>query len=76
MVRINNFLNSSWQLIGCIEIDSNEYIVLAHDPDSPTPYATWLGYLKSTGFDCESGNYFGSKEDAVIDMVERAGYGF
>lgn len=57
----------TWEVIGFFE-----NVVLAHDPNSPTPYVTWF----YNGTDVESGNYFDDEYDAVKDLIERAGYGY
>ena len=65
----------TYELIAGIKTGINEYVVVGYDSDSPTPYVTWRGYLKTTGLDCESGNYVSDKQTALNDMLERAGYG-
>lgn len=65
----------TYELIAGIKTGTNEYVVVGYDPDNPTPYVTWRAFLKTTGLDCGSGNYTDNKQDALKDMLERAGYG-
>ena len=56
----------TWKIVGTLS-----GFVLAHDPDSPMPWVTW----RVVGNEVENGNYFDTEEEAVKDLIERAGYG-
>ena len=45
--------------------------VMAHNSLSPMPYVTW----RVVGNEVENGNYVETEDEAVKDLIERAGYG-
>ena len=46
-------------------------IVLAHNPDAPSPYVTWKSYAHRQFKEFAYGNYFGDKESAEKDFHRR-----
>ena len=63
---------STWKIITAINTVGDEYIVMGYDPNSPTPWATWTGYIKDGLYDFNWGTYFKSKKEAWNNLIERA----
>ena len=60
-----------YKVIAGIPSVEDEYIVIGHNPKSPTPYGTWLGYKKDGEYDFVNGNYFDTKDEAYRDLIRR-----
>ena len=46
-------------------------VVLAHNPNAPSPYVTWKAYAHRQFQEFAYGNYFGDKESAEKDFRRR-----
>ena len=46
-------------------------IALGHHPTAPAPYATWKAYEHTNFQSFNHGNYFGTKQEAMVDYFQR-----
>lgn len=46
-------------------------VALGHNPKAPQPYVTWKSYAHSNFSSFETGNYFSTLKDAMIDFYRR-----
>lgn len=63
---------STWKIISIIKTVENEFVAMGYDPNSPTPYGTWIGTITDNSYDFYNGNYYETKSEAWNNLIERA----
>ena len=46
-------------------------VVVGHNPKAPQPYVTWKAYKHSNFASFETGHYFSTLKDAMVDYYKR-----
>lgn len=59
-----------YRVIDSIRVGDTE-VVLAHNPNAPSPYVTWKSYAVTNFQSFEHGNYFVDKAAAWKDLIAR-----